>query len=131
MFNVGALPVPVWATAAVAALGIGGVFFTYNLKPGAVPVAVVLTATRGGSTQAVKAAGPLDLDMDARDLASSGTYRVQVVNGDGAEVWTGSSDTQNGRVHALVQKRFSPGQYYVRIADPAGQRREFALRLGN
>ncbi len=125
------MPVPVWATAAVALAGVAGVFVAHNLNTQPAPLALALTATRGGSVAVAKAAGPLDLDLDARDLASSGSYRVQLVNGEGTEVWSTSSNVHDGHVHALVQQRLSPGQYYVRIADPSGARREFSLHLGN
>ena len=109
------MPVPVWATAAVAVAGIGGVVVTRNLSTQAAPLAIALTATRGGPMPVAKSAGPLDLDLDARDLAPSGSYRVQLVNGEGTEVWSTSSDAHNGHVHALIQQRLNPGQYYVRI----------------
>ena len=125
------IPVPVWATGAVAVAGISGVFLTYNFTAQIPPLALALTATRSGTMTVAKVAGPLDLDLDARDLAPSGKYHVQIVNGDGTEVWSSGSEAHNGHVHALVNERLSPGQYYVRIADPTGAQREFALRLGS
>ena len=124
------MPAPVWATAAVAVAGVGGFLVTRNLTTPTVPVAIALTATRGGSTPVAIPSGPLDLDLDARDLAPSGAYRVQLVDGSGIEVWSSSSNASNGHVHALIKQRLTPGQYYVRIADPTGAQREFALRLG-
>ena len=124
------IPVPVWATCAIAVAGVTGVLLTYSLTTHTPPLALALTATRSGTMTVAKASGPLDLDLDARDLAASGNYHVQIVNADGTEVWSSGSEAHNGHVHALVNERLSPGQYYVRIADPAGAQREFALRLG-
>ena len=126
------MPVPVWATAAVAAAGIVGVVATHQLNPRAAPLAVALSANRGGSMPTAKAGSALDLDLDTRDLAPSPENRIQIVNSDGNEVWSGpASSVQTGHIHAIVKARLTPGQYYVRIADSAGVHREYALRLGN
>lgn len=126
------MPVPVWATAAVAAAGIVGVVTIQKLNPDPAPLAIALSAVRGASMPTAKAGSPLDLDLDVRDLAPSPKNAVQIVSSDGNEVWSGSgSPVQNGHVHAIVKSRLSPGQYYVRIADPAGAHREYALRVGN
>ena len=120
IFRVVQMPVPVWAAGAVAFVGLGGVYLTRNLSTQTPPLAIALAATRGGSMTSVKSTGPFDLDLDARDLAPSGPYRVQLVNGDGTEVWSTSSDVRDGHVHAIVRQRLSPGQYYVRIAGSGG-----------
>jgi len=125
------MPVPVWATAAVALAGVGGVIATHNLSSRNVPLAVALSATRGGTTPSVSAAKPLDLDLDARDLPEPGSYQIQVVDANGTQLWSSPATVRNGHAHVTMEKRLSPGQYYVRISDPTATRREFALRLGN
>ncbi len=126
------MPAPVWATAAVACAGIVGAFAVYKLNPDTAPLAIALSATRGGYIPTAKSGTPLDLDLDTRDLTPGAGNRVQIVNGDGTEVWSGAaSSVRNGHVHALVVSRLNPGQYYVRIADAAGTHREYALRIGN
>jgi len=126
------MPMPVWATAGVALAGVLGVVVAYNQNLTQAPLAIALTASRGGAMSVAKAGSPLDLDLDVRDIATAAKNRVQIVNAEGNEVWSGSaSAVKDGHMHALVSSRLSPGQYYVRIADPAGAHREYALRLGN
>jgi hypothetical protein len=126
------MPMPVWATAAVAVAGVLGVVVAHNQNLTNAPLALALTATRGGAMPVAKAGSPLDLDLDVRDFAPAASNHVQIVNADGNEVWSGSASTvTNGHMHALVNSRLGPGQYYVRIADPVGAHREYALRLGN
>lgn len=126
------IPVPVWAIAAVALAGIVGAIAVHELNPEAAPLAIALSATRGGSMPTAKSGIALDLDLDTRDLSPVAGNRVQIVNADGNEVWSGAATSvQNGHTHAIIKSPLSAGQYYVRIADPAGTHREYALRLGN
>ena len=126
------MPAPVWATAAVACAGIVGALTVYKLNPETAPLAIALSATRGGSVPTVKAGTPLDLDLDTLDLTPSVRDRIQIVNAEGTEVWFGiPSSLKNGHIHALVVARMSPGQYYVRLSDAAGIHREYSLRIGN
>ncbi len=126
------MPVPVWATAAVAVAGIVGVVANHQMNPEAAPLAVALSATRGGSMPSAKAGSALDLDLDTRDLAPSPENRIQIVNSDGKEVWSGAaSSVQTGHTHVIVKSQLAPGQYYVRIADSTGAHREYALHLGS
>lgn len=126
------LPTPIWATGALAAACVLGFVATHNFGSNNAPLAIALSATRGGSMPTAKAGYNFDLDLDVRDLATALSNRVQIVNSVGSEVWSGnSSAVQNGRVHAVVKSRLGPGQYYVRIVDSAGAHREYALRVGN
>jgi hypothetical protein len=125
------MPAPAWAAAAaVVVLAIGAIFGTQYFSHSGAPVAVALTATRGETTS-IAAKGPLDLNLDARDLPPAPSYRVQIVDGDGASVWQQQSATmQDGHVHVLVNKRLSRGQYFVRLfASDASTPREYALQL--
>jgi len=126
------MPMPVWATAGVALAGVLGVVVAHNQNLSNPALALALTATRGGMVPVAKAGSALDLDLDVRDIAPAAKNRVQIVNAEGNEVWSGNaSAVKDGHMHALVSSRLSPGQYYVRIADSAGAHREYALRLGN
>ena len=125
------MPTLVWAPAGVAAMACAAFLLTRSYTPTMAPVAVALTATRGGAMPAAKAGQPLDLDLDTRDLAGSGAYHVQVVDAAGKEVWTAMENVQQGHVHALMNARLSAGQYYVRVIDAQGAQREYSLRLGN
>jgi len=129
--NLLTFPAPVWAAAAVLLLAMGGIVATRSLTLSAPPVAIALSATRG-EISTVAATGPLDLDLDTRDLPPSGPYKLQVVNAEGGEVWKSTAaELRNGHVHARVDKRLAPGQYFVRIVTAAGDQREFSLRLKN
>jgi hypothetical protein len=121
------MPAPAWA--AVAALVVAGVWGGDYLSRSVIPVAVALSATRGEAAS-VKASGPLDLTLDARDLPATAKYRVQVVNADGGSVWeTGSTVVQDGNVHVRV-KHLARGQYFIRLfASDASTPREYALQL--
>ena len=110
------MPLPVWATAAVAVAGVLSVVVAHNQNLTTAPLALALSATRGGAVPVAKAGSPLDLDLDVRDIASPAGTRVQIVNADGNEVWSGTASTvTNGHIHALVSSRLGPGQYYVRV----------------
>ena len=125
------MPAPAWAgAAAVVLLAIVAVFNLRNFTRPGIPAAVVLTATRG-ETASIEAKGPLDLNLDARDLTPASTYRVQLVNGEGADVWQQPSATvTDGYIHVRIGKHLSRGQYFVRVfASGAGTPREYALQL--
>ncbi len=129
--NLFTMPTPVWAVAAVVLLALGGMVATRSLNLLGPPVAIALSATRG-QVSIVAATGPLDLDLDTRDLPGSSSYKLQVVNADGGEVWSSTvAGVENGHVHARVDKRLAPGQYFVRIATASGAQREYSLRLKN
>lgn len=125
------MPLPVWAqVAAVLLIGVGAVVGTqYFHSPGA-PVAMVLTANRG-ETASVTAGTPLALKLDARDLAPEAAYRVQIVNGEGADVWDQApASVQDGFVRIVVNKHLTRGQYFVRLSrQDAGTPREYALQV--
>lgn len=125
-------PAPVWATAAMATAGVAAFFVSHNTGMNKPPLALALSATRGGVTPTAKSGRVLDLDLDARDLAPATDNRVQVVNSEGREVWSGkATSVQSGHIHALVKSALDPGQYYVRITDSRGTHREYAMRVGN
>jgi hypothetical protein len=125
------MPSPMWVgVVAVVLLAIGGTFGTQYFTHSGPPIAVALSATRG-ETASIAATGPLDMKLDARDLASTVNYRVQIVNADGRDVWhREAASIQDGSVHILVNGHLARGQYFVRLFAPdAGITREFALQL--
>ena len=98
-------------------------------------VSVVLTAFRGSSTAMahVPAHRALNLTMDAADVTGSSDFVVQLVNAEGAPVWTGATKAApKPTVH--VRANLPPGLYWARLyagskASPDGLLREFGLRL--
>jgi hypothetical protein len=108
-------------------LGMAGAFAAILLAVGIywisrdahiLPVASLqLTALRGSEVKAVVRARELDLAFtDA--LAAS---RVDIVDGGGATVWTGTLRPGAGRVEAKISQVFSPGDYFARVYTAAGQ----------
>lgn len=124
------MPTPVWiAAAAVLVIGIAGLITT-RYGPSAPPVAITLSATRG-ETASVPATGPLELKLDARDLGTASSYRVQIVNAEGADVWNQpAAAMEDGYVRVPVKKHLGRGQYFVRLfPSDAGTPREYSLQL--
>ncbi len=125
------MPTPVWAgAAAVIAIALAGVVGTRFFTRSPVPVAVALTATRG-ETASIAAHGPLDLNLDTRDLPSAESYRVQMVNADGKSVWEQNQvSSAAGHLSIHVAKHLASGQYFVRIyGSNAGTPREYAIQI--
>ncbi len=129
MANLFSTPTPIWIASAVTVLLLA--FFVQTRNPGSydAPVAVALSATRGESFS-VRADGPLALDLDARGLASGSNYQVQLVNGTGKQVWEQNPvSVNNGHIQVNVAKRFSAGQYFVRIMSNNAISREYSLEI--
>ncbi len=106
-----------------AVLIIGFVLFH---RTGQAPLAVVLTATRGGGA-GVAARAPqgkrLALQPDTTGLPPAGSYRLEMVDQNGGLVWAGTFPGQ-------PLKPLPAGGYFVRLFSQQGQLlREYALEL--
>ena len=109
------------AVACVAALG---VFLRWS-GTRQEPLAVSLTAVRGAVSSSATARRALELHPDLTGLAASPSYRVEMVNRDGARVWQGELTNQT----ALVPSQ-SAGTYFVRVYSPRGELlREYGLEV--
>ncbi|MDR3699393.1 MAG: hypothetical protein P4L56_07140 [Candidatus Sulfopaludibacter sp.] len=89
------------------------------------PFAVSLAVTRGVGINAQAPAGvPLALQLDVTGLPAAASYRVEMVDRAGKQVWTG---TFPGR----PAKPLPAGIYFVRLYSPAGDLlREYGLEIG-
>ena len=88
------------------------------------PFAVSLAATRGVAPTAHAPAGvPLALHLDVAGLPASASYRVEMVDGNGKQVWHGNFP--GGPAKALAS-----GIYFVRLYSPTGDLlREYGLEI--
>jgi methionine-rich copper-binding protein CopC len=121
--------------AAASLLALAGATLAWRMQsPVAMaPVATVkLIALRGGEDVARAPSGrPLDLEFDRRDLAADISYRAEVVNSSGREVWSGGVQISDDNLSIRVDTPLRAGAYWVRLYTSAGQLlREFGLRAG-
>jgi adenine-specific DNA methylase len=120
-----------WMPAYVGAFAIIGVLFLIASQfPRAAesnPLAVRLTAMRGAEGNTALAGRPLDLILDARDLAAP-NYRVRIVDAAGRQLWESAALPNGDVVRAQVAKPLNAGAYFVRIYGPGPDLlREYSL----
>jgi hypothetical protein len=98
------------------------------------PVASIqLIALRGGEGYVALAPSgrPLELVFGRTDLPVDLSYRAQVVNSSGRQVWSGSVRIADQSLSIRVNGPLRAGAYWVRLYTSAGQLlREFGLRVG-
>ena len=98
------------------------------------PVATVkLVALRGGEGDVARApAGrPLEMVFGRTDLAADHSYRAEVVNSSGRQMWNGNVRIADQSLSIRVDGPLRAGAYWVRLYTSAGQLlREFGLRVG-
>lgn len=98
------------------------------------PAQVHLSAYRGIETPLVPEWRPLHMHLNATDLAN-GPVAVQLVNGEGAEIWKGASAIRNDQVDVNMPRLTKTGNYFVRLYEPSkggaegDLLREFAFRV--
>ena len=96
----------------------------------AAPFAVNLQTMRGLLVPATgPSRRPLLLEMDLTGLAASPSYRIEIVDQAGDQVWQGAFNSlgATGSIAIPGQKR---GAYFVRVALPSGETlREYGLQL--
>jgi hypothetical protein len=115
------------AAAAVLLLTCLTALFSWR-TPSGEPRTIVLDAYRGAPTGALAeapAGQPLDLQIDLREVQPAASYRVEVVDSTGRQVWSGATPVR-------LTKGLSPGTYWVRLSSDAGKPlREYGLNLRN
>ncbi|HZQ51482.1 MAG TPA: hypothetical protein VFB14_04745 [Bryobacteraceae bacterium] len=102
--------------------------------PRFVPANVNLSAYRGLESPTVPEGRPLDLHLNAADLAE-GRVGVEVVDSNGSELWKGSANIQHDQAEVVVPRITEPGAHFVRLYAPAQDDgegrllREFAFQV--
>jgi hypothetical protein len=93
------------------------------------PVAVSLSSLRDATTSSpAPAEKPLQLNIDAPDLAPGRQYRLEVVDAAGRQVWRGGISEAGGKLTATLSKPLSNGVYWVRLYGADSELlREFGL----
>lgn len=81
------------------------------------PAQVNLSAYRGAETFFAPEWRPLHVHLNASDLAD-GPIAIQLVNGEGAEVWRGSGTVRNERVDVRLPRVTKSGSYFLRLYEP-------------
>jgi len=98
------------------------------------PVATVrLIALRGGEGDVARAPSgrPLELVFGRTDLAADLSYRAEVVDASGRQIWNGNVRIADQSLSILVAGPLRAGVYWVRLCTSTGQLlREFGLRVG-
>ena len=108
-------PFPVWAGAmAVLLLVVGIGVQQRDARPGPA-VDVELQANRGPSLGTAPAGHALNLRLDNRGIEQAATYRVEIVDSQGKQLWTGTGTWQENEVRTTVSRAFQVGTYYVRL----------------
>lgn len=96
-----------------------------------VPRDVSLTAFRGNERIAVSEWLPLDLHLNARDLAE-GPVHIAVVNDRGDVFWQGNATVQNNQIDVKIPRLTTAGEYVVQVHPQSDQNgsplREFLIR---
>jgi hypothetical protein len=132
-----AMPTPVWATAAVAALVVCALALAPSLltRPSTAPAfAVALEAARGIEGQAesrVPANTPLRLSIDLSELPLNDSYKVEVVDALGKPEMELTVAAANGRLSAETGRALGAGRHWVRLyssSDPHSLLREFGVK---
>lgn len=88
------------------------------------PFAIGLAATRGAGIEAKAPEDtPLALQLDVTGLPAAASYKLEMVDGTGIQVWTGTFPGAN-------VKPTPAGTYFVRLYSPAGDLlREYGLEI--
>jgi anti-sigma factor RsiW len=99
-----------------------------------VPIATVrLVALRGGEGGVAHAPSgrPLHLVFNQRDLPTDVSYRAEVLNSSGLQMWSGNVRMADESFSLQLTGPLRAGTYWVRLYSSTGQLlREFALRVG-
>lgn len=129
-----ALPA-IWMTAAVMVTLAGASIAArvHSVAATGSDATVRLTALRGGESDGTTRAPsgrPLVLVIDRTALLPALSYRVEVINSFGSEVWSGSAQIGGEALSARVTEPLRSGVYWVRLYSGGGKLlREFGLRI--
>jgi hypothetical protein len=120
-----------WAGVAAAAASVAFGIFLNRPNLAAVDAPTVrLAAMRGDNVASVRAGVAFVLAIPLNDLPGASMYRVEIVNANGAAVWTGQALADRDAVNIPVARRLRAGVYWVRLySSPGGLLREFGLRV--
>lgn len=123
-----------WAAALLLVLAGSTVSWRMQSSVTMAPVATVkLVALRGGEGDVARAPSgrPLDLVFDRTDLPGDLSYRAEVVNSSGRQMWRGNVRIADQNLSARVDRPLRAGVYWVRLYSSAGQLlREFGVHVG-
>jgi len=122
------------AVAGLLVLAATAVTWRMHLSPVAMaPVATIkLLALRGGEGDVAHAptGRPLELVFGRTDLAADLSYRAEVVNASGRQMWGGDVRVTDPSLSIRVDQ-LRAGRYWVRLYSSSGQLlREFGLSVG-
>jgi hypothetical protein len=132
-----AMPTPVWATAAVAALVICVLALAPSIlkHPSATPAfAVALETARGVEGLAesrVPANSPLLLSIDLSEFPARDSYKVEVVDGSGKTEMEVTVVPANRRLMANTGRALGAGRHWIRLyssSEPHTLLREYAVK---
>lgn len=104
------VPVLSWAASAAVAAALCIAAF--------LPARVELSAYRGTEMTMVPEWRPLHMHLNAEDIAD-GAVAVQLVNAEGAELWTGTATVQRDQADVHLPRIYHAGSYFVRLYEPA------------
>jgi anti-sigma factor RsiW len=82
------------------------------------PAQVDLAAHRGRETSSVPEGRPLHMHLETADVPD-GSVTVQLVDGEGAEVWKGASTVSHERTDVHLPRLRKRGVYFLRLYTPA------------
>jgi hypothetical protein len=77
-------------------------------------VEMTVDGVRGTESPTLPAGRPVLLHLNAKDLAQQ-PVSVEIVNGDGSEVWKGMSSVDHNKVDAKLPKLKDSGSYLLRL----------------
>ena len=117
-------------SAAVAAVVLGFVLPRHAVIPQAGPNQVRLYAMRGSDSLKHALAGePLTVDLEASELSPALRYRVNVVNSEGKQVWSGLAEQVGSDIRITLDPAPRPGRYWFRVYRDTDLVREYGLEL--
>ena len=98
-------------------------------KEQAAPAAITLSSIRGLEALSIVPAGkPLELHIDAPDLAPVRDYEIRLVDSAGGQIWKGTTTHRDGKPLAQIPVPLKAGVYWVRLYDATGTPlREFGM----
>ncbi len=107
-------PVQLYLGAAVVVLSL---FFAIVSERGISDIshATLISVRSGDDIAHARPARRMVLDLDASLLPQRPRYRLQVVDRRGREIWSGPVRIDGPMLRVTLNRRFSPGRYWVRL----------------
>ncbi len=126
------IPIPVVAGACAAMLLTLAVPFVKYPAVNSVPAIVQLQTSRGSDDRSIArgdAQRPLHLRLSAPELPAGAQLRAEIVNWDGARIWSGAIVQEKAGLAIDVQSPLGPGLFWVRLVNGTAPVHEFGLEL--